>query len=173
MSKGASGSVAGKVTTRPRSPAKHQPRTAVDRFFAVSLLLMLGTSFVTLASTGKLDRVSVILLFAALAARLWGYASGWNLNISPRMVTRLALLYIPFFILDFVFFSAGETSLQSMLNATVHLVLFVTVAKVFSAVTRRDYAYLATLSLLMMLASAVLTINTTFLVFLTLYILFA
>ena len=165
--------MAGKVTTRPRRPAKHQPRTAVDRFFAVSLLLMLGTSFVTLASTGKLDRVSVILLFAALAARLWGYASGWNLNISPRMVNRLALLYIPFFILDFVFFSAGETSLQSMLNATVHLVLFVTVAKVFSAVTRRDYAYLATLSLLMMLASAVLTINTTFLVFLTLYILFA
>jgi len=173
MGEGASGSVASKVTTRSRRSAKHQPRTEVDRFFAVSLLLMLGTSFVTLASTGKLDKVSVTLVFAALAARLWGYASGWNLNLSPQMVTHLALLYIPFFILDFAFLSPGETSLESMLNATVHLVLFVTVAKVFSAVTRRDYAYLATLSLLMMLASAVLTINTTFLGFLALYILFA
>jgi protein-glutamine gamma-glutamyltransferase len=173
MGEGACEPVADNVTTRSRRPAKHQPGTAVDRFFAVSLLLMLGTSFVTLASTGKLDRVSVTLVFAALAVRLWGYASGGNLNISPQMVTRMALLYIPFFILDFVFLSAGETSLESMLNATVHLVLFVTVAKVFSAVTRRDYAYLATLSLLMMLASAVLTINTAFLVFLAVYLLFA
>lgn len=163
----------GKITTRSRRPAKHQATTAVDRFFAFSLLLMLGIGFVTLASTGKLDLISVTLVFGALAARLWGYAAGWNLSISSQTVTRLALLYIPFFILDFLFLSSGETSLESMLNATVHLVLFVTVAKVFSAVTRRDYAYLATLSLLMMLASAVLTINTTFLVFLTLYILFA
>ncbi|MGA8184077.1 MAG: DUF3488 and transglutaminase-like domain-containing protein [Terriglobia bacterium] len=165
--------MAGKITTRSRRSARHQVTTAVDRFFAFSLLLMLGIGFVTLASTGKLDLFSVTLVFGALAARLWGYAAGWNLSISSQTVTRLALLYIPFFILDFLFLSAGATSLESMLNATVHLVLFVTVTKVFSAVTRRDYAYLATLSLLMMLASAVLTINTTFLVFLTLYILFA
>ncbi|HKT12051.1 MAG TPA: DUF3488 and transglutaminase-like domain-containing protein, partial [Terriglobia bacterium] len=75
--------------------------------------------------------------------------------------------------LDFLILSAGVAALESMLNATVHLVLFVTVAKVFSAVTRRDYAYLATLSLLMMLASSVLTVNTAFMVFLALYILFA
>lgn len=165
--------MARKSKTRSRKPAQPYAATAVDRFFAVSLLLMLGTSFVTLASTGKLDIVSVTLVFAALAVRLWGYAAGWNLSISSRTVTRLAILYIPFFFLDFLFFSAGVTQIESMLNATVHLVLFVTVAKVFSAVTRRDYAYLATLSLLMMLASAVLTINTTYLAFLTLYILFA
>jgi transglutaminase-like putative cysteine protease len=165
--------VAGRTTIRsPRQP-KQQGGTAVDRFFAVSLLLMLGTGFVTLASTGKLDVVSVALVFVALAVRLWGYASGWNLNVSSQAVTRLAVLYVPFFILDFLFLSAGVSSLESMLNATIHLVLFVTVAKAFSAVTRQDYAYLATLSLLMMLASAVLTINTNFLAFLTLYILFA
>lgn len=173
MGEGASKLVARETTARTRSSAKHRAVTAIDRFFAVSLLLMLGTSFVTLASTGKLDIVSVILVFAALVARLWGYAAGWNLNISSETVTRLAVLYIPFFVLDFLFFSDGATALESMLNATVHLVLFVTVAKVFSAVTRRDYAYLATLSLLMMLASSVLTVNTMFMVFLTLYILFA
>lgn len=139
----------------------------------MSLLLMLGTSFVTLASTGKLDIVSVILVFIALGIRLWGYSSGRNLQISSRAVTRLAVLYIPFFIFDFVFLSAAATPLESMLNATVHLVLFAAVTKVFSAVTRQDYAYLAALSLLMVLATAVLTVNTTFFVFLTLYVLFA
>jgi protein-glutamine gamma-glutamyltransferase len=162
-----------KTNTGPGSPARQRSGTSVDRFFAVSLLLMLGTSFVTLASTGKLDIISVTLVFIALGVRLWGYASGRNLRISPKTVTRLALLYIPFFIFDFLFLSASAIPLESMLNATVHLVLFVTVTKIFSAVTRRDYAYLAALSLLMVLATAVLTINTTFLAFLTLYILFA
>ncbi|HKT11563.1 MAG TPA: hypothetical protein VJW77_07020, partial [Terriglobia bacterium] len=74
--------MAGKTTTRSSSSARHRAVTPIDRFFAVSLLLMLGTSFVTLASTGKLDMVSVILVFLALAARLWAYTIGWNLNIS-------------------------------------------------------------------------------------------
>jgi protein-glutamine gamma-glutamyltransferase len=155
------------------SSARHASGTIVDRFLAVSLLLMLGTSFVTLASTGKLDIVSVTLVFIALVVRLWGYSSGRNLQISSETVTFLAILYIPFFIVDFLFLSAGATSLDSMLNATVHLVLFAAVTKVFSAVTRRDCAYLAALSLLMVLAAAVLTVNSIFLAFLTLYVLFS
>lgn len=155
------------------SCGRNRSGTIVDRFFAVSLLLMLGTSFVTLASTGKLDIVSVTLVFITLGVRIWGYSSGRNLQISSKTVTRLAILYIPFFILDFLVLSAGTTPLESMLNATIHLVLFAAVTKVFSAVTRRDCAYLAALSLLMVLAAAVLTINTTFLAFLTLYVLFA
>ncbi|HEX5412532.1 MAG TPA: DUF3488 and transglutaminase-like domain-containing protein [Terriglobia bacterium] len=161
------------ATADPGSPGRSRGGTSVDRFFAVSLLLLLGTSFVTLASTGKLDIISVALVFIALGVRLWGYSSGRNLQISSRAVTRLAILYIPFFILDFLYLSAGATPLESMLNTTVHLVLFAAVTKFFSAVTRRDYAYLAALSLLMVLATAVLTVNATFLVFLTLYVLFA
>jgi protein-glutamine gamma-glutamyltransferase len=60
-----------------------------------------------------------------------------------------------------------------MLNATIHLVLFTAVIKVFSARTHRDYAYLATLSFLMILASAILTVNTAYLAFFILYVLFA
>lgn len=152
---------------------KQQGAINVDRFFEVSLLLMLGTAFMTLASTGKLDFVSVALVAAALAARLWGYFSARDLRLSSRAVNRLAILYIPFFLLDLLVLSAGASSLESILAATVHLILFATVAKVFSASTHRDYAYLAILSLLMMLASAVLTIRTTFLFFFTLYALFA
>jgi protein-glutamine gamma-glutamyltransferase len=165
--------VASKAKISPGRSTRHQAGTSVDRFFAVSLLLMLGTGFVTLTSTGKLDAISVSLVFIAITVRLVGYATGRNLQLSSQAVNRLAILYIPFFILDCLVISAGATSLVSMLNATLHLVLFATVTKVFSAVTRRDYAYLAALSLLMILATAVLTINTTFLIFLIIYLFFA
>jgi len=150
-----------------------QDRASVDRYFEVSLLLTLGTGFVTLASTGKLDVVSVILVSLALAVRLWGYAGERDLRISPSAVTRLAVFYILFFVLDFLVFSSGLTPLDTMLNTTVHLVLFTAVIKVFSARTHRDYTYLATLSFLMMLASAILTVNTAYLAFFILYLLFA
>ena len=153
--------------------AERQEHASVDRYFEVSLLLMLGTAFVTLASTGKLDVVSVILVSLALAVRLWGYARERDLRFAPATVTRLAIFYTFFFVLDFLVLSSGPTLLDSMLNATVHLVLFTTVIKVFSARTHRDYTYLATLSFLMMLASAILTVSTTYLAFFILYVLFA
>jgi protein-glutamine gamma-glutamyltransferase len=158
---------------RSGNPAQNESGTCVDHFFEVSLLLLLGTGFATLATTGKLDTLSIALVFLALAVRLCGYATGRDLQISSRTVTRLAALYIPFFFLDFLFFSAGVNSLESILNATIHLVLFTALVKAFSARTHRGYVYLAALSLLIMLASAVLTINTTFLVFLAFYFLFA
>jgi transglutaminase-like putative cysteine protease len=70
-------------------------------------------------------------------------------------------------------FASGPSPIDRLLTATVHLVLFTAIIKIFSARTYRDYGYLATLSFLMMLASAVLTVGTTFLVFFTLYVLFA
>ena len=152
---------------------QEQEPLGIDRYFEVSLLLMLGASFVTLTSTGKLDIVSVVIISLALAVRLWGYGRNLNLRLSARMATHLATGYIFFFILDFFILSAGLSPLDSMLNATVHLVLFTAVVKVFSAHTHRDYAYLAALSFLIMLASAVLTVNTAYLVFLSFYVLFA
>jgi len=160
-------------TAGPGELSRKQAPVSVDRYFEVSLLLMLGTGFVTLASTGKLDLVSVALVGLALAVRLWGYAGRRDLRLSPRVVSRLAIFYVLFFVLDFLVFSSGPTLLDSMLHATVHLVLFTAVIKVFSARTHRDYAYLATLSFLMILSSAILTVNTAYLAFFVLYVLFA
>ncbi len=145
---------------------------SIDRYFEISLLLMLATGFATLASTGSLDIVSVALVSLALAVRLWGYTQKRDLRLSPRAVNRFALLYLLFFVLDLLLFSAGRTLLDSMLKATVHLVLFTTVIKVFSARTHRDDAYLAMLSFLMILSSAILTVNTTYLAFFVLYTVF-
>ncbi len=157
----------------PVLPAQKQSLISVERYFEISLLLMLGTSFVTLATTGKLDLISTGVVSVALGVRLWSYVREAFWFCSPRTVTRLALFYLFFYALDFLVFSAGPSLMDSMLTATVHLVLFATVVKVFSARTYRDYGYLATLSFLIMLASAILTVGSTYLVCFTLYVLFA
>jgi transglutaminase-like putative cysteine protease len=151
---------------------KRQANISVQRYFEVSLLLMLATGFLTVATTGKLDVVSMIMMFGALAIKLWSYIRGADYSLGPKTVTRISIFYIFFYGLDFLIFSSGPSPIDRMLAATVHLILFTAVMKIFSARTYRDYGYLATLSFLMMLASAVLTVGTTFLVFFTLYVLF-
>ncbi|HEV2351956.1 MAG TPA: DUF3488 and transglutaminase-like domain-containing protein [Terriglobia bacterium] len=152
-----------------------QAHISVQRYFEISLLLMLGTSFVTVATTGKLDFPSMILIFCALLLKFWSYVREADYSLSPRTVSRIAILYIFFYGLDFLIFSAdaGPTILDHLLAATVHLVLFATVIKVFSARTYRDYGYLVTLSFMMMLSSAILTVGTTYLACFGFYVLFS
>jgi len=79
--------------TAPPSSVNKQAHISVQRYFEISLLLMLGTSFLTLASTGKLDAVSIALFSAALGVKLWGYVRGESgYRLSPRAVTLLSIL---------------------------------------------------------------------------------
>jgi transglutaminase-like putative cysteine protease len=147
-------------------------KISVQRYFEISLLLMLATSFLTLATTGKLDTFSLVLFSGALGAKLWSYARGERgYVIQPATVSRIAIAYLVFYPADLFFLTSGPSLMDRMLNATIHLVLFTTIIKVFSARRYRDYLYLAILSFLTMLASAVLTVGTTYLVGLTLYVL--
>jgi protein-glutamine gamma-glutamyltransferase len=167
--------MATKTWADPSDLAKKHAHISVQRYFEISLLLMLGTSFVTVATTGKLDLPSILLIFFALLLKLWSYVREADYSLSPRTVSRIAIFYIFFYGLDFLIFSAdaGPTLLDHMLAATVHLVLFATVIKVFSARTYRDYGYLVTLSFMMMLSSAILTVGTTYLACFGFYVLFS
>lgn len=150
-----------------------QSNRTVHRYFETSLLLMLGAGFATLAATGRLDLPSIVAVPAALGVKLWGHLRGAGWSLSPRAVTGLAVLYVLFYPLDLLVLSPGASRLDSMLTATVHLVLFSVVVKAFSARTRRDYGYLAALSFLMVLAGAILTVSAGYLFDLGLYLVFA
>src|ERR1019366_7685884 len=152
---------------------QRQSHISVQRYFEISLLLMLATGFFTVAATGKLDVVSILVVSVALSVKFWSHIYGADYSLSPKTVTRISIFYIFFYGLDFLIFTNGPSPIDRMLTATVHLVLFTAVIKVFSARTYRDYGYLAALSFLMMLASAVLTVGTTYLIFFTLYVLVA
>ena len=157
----------------PSTLLSHQSNISVQRYFEVSLLLTLATAFITVTMTGKLDFVSTVVVSIALGVKLWSYSREVDLSLSPRTVTRVSISYIFFYALDFLILSPGPSLLDRMLTATVHLVLFTTVIKIFSARTYRDYGYLATLSFMMMLAGAILTVSTTYLVFFGLYVVLA
>ena len=72
-----------------------------------------------------------------------------------------------------MFFFAADYFLisQSLISATVHLVLFSMVIKIFSVQRDRDLLYLAVLSFLMVLAASVLTVDTLFLLTFFLFLL--
>src|SRR5215469_9668941 len=144
-------------------PAGPQPNgwipipVAIERYFQVSLYLLVLTGFATLASTGTLDASAVLLVGMALLVRGYLLAKRTEVQIPTRWVNRLTLAYVAFYVADYSILSG------SFLTATVHLVLFGMVIRLFSAQRDRDHYMLAILSFLMVLAAAVLTVDSVFL----------
>src|SRR5215471_3482593 len=124
---------------------------AIDRYLEVALYLLVATGFATLASTGGLDAPAVILVGVALVVRGWLIAQRRTVLIPEAWTTALTLIYVVFYLADYFLISA------SFMTATVHLVLFVMVVRLFSARRDRDYYFLAVIGFLMVLAAAVLT----------------
>ena len=130
---------------------------AIDHYFELALYLLVCTGFGTLASTGGLDLPSIVLVGAALAIRGYLLAKRREFVISERWTTPLSVAYVIFFAADYFVLSRG------FLPATVHLALFGVVVRMFSLRRERDHVTLAILAFLMVLASAVLTVDSIFL----------
>ena len=99
----------------------------------------------------------MILVGTALAVRGFLLAKRREFVISERWTTPLSIAYFVFFAVDYFVFS------RSFLPATVHLALFGVVVRMFSLRKERDHVMLAILAFLMVLASAVLTVDSVFL----------
>jgi protein-glutamine gamma-glutamyltransferase len=160
-----------------QSPAAQQP--VIQRYFEVSLFLLVSTAVLTLVATGKLDLVSEILAPVALAYKGLRMARGRGPEISPRTATALVLAYFLIFPLDLWVFSrdlaasSPNPMLYAGLLAAVHVLLFATIVRLYSMRTIRDSIFLALLAFAAMLASAILTVNTLFLAALALFLLLA
>ena len=140
------------------SPAAAPPFTrTLQRYFEVALYLLVLTGFGALASTGGLDLPAVALVGSALLWRGYLIARKRTQSLPERWTSVLTLGYMVFYIAD-LFVISGQ-----FLAATVHLVLFVMVVRLYSARRDRDYYFLAVISFLMVLAAAVLTVGSVFL----------
>jgi protein-glutamine gamma-glutamyltransferase len=129
---------------------------AIERYFNVSLYLLVLSGFGTLASTGGLDLTAVSLVCLALMFRGYQLVTRRDFVIPERWTTYLTLFYVLVYLADYFFLS------RSFLASTVHLVLFTMVVRLFSLQRTRDHYMLAVLSFLMVLASAVLTVGSFF-----------
>jgi protein-glutamine gamma-glutamyltransferase len=130
---------------------------ALQRYFEVALYLLVFTGFGTLASTGGLGVATVLLVSSALLLRGYLLFQGRAWLIPERWTAFLTLGYVAFYLADYFLISGG------FLNATVHLVLFVMVVRLFSAQHDRDFYFLSVIAFLMVLASALLTVDSAFL----------
>jgi len=140
---------------------------AIDHYFELSLYLLVLTGFGTLASTGGLDLPTIVLVGMALALRGYLLAKRRRVVISGRWTTPLSIAYFVFFAGDLFLLS------RSFLAATVHLALFAVVVRMFSLRRERDHVTLAILAFLMVLAAAVLTVDSVFLLFFAAFMLMA
>ncbi len=132
---------------------------AINKYFELSIYLLVLMGFGTLASTGSLDLPTILLAGAALAYRGYLLARGRRVVISERWTTPLSVAYFVFYAGDYFLLS------RSFLTATVHLVLFAVLVRTFSLRRDRDYTMLTIVAFLMVLASAVLTVDSVFLFF--------
>jgi transglutaminase-like putative cysteine protease len=130
---------------------------AIERYFNVALYLLVLTGFGALASTGGLDLPAVVGVGMALALRGYQLLTRREFAIPERWTNILTLIYVFIYLADYFFIS------RSFLGANVHLVLFLIVVRLFSLQRTRDHYMLAALSFLMVLAAAVLTVGSVFL----------
>jgi protein-glutamine gamma-glutamyltransferase len=140
-----------------RTNSESQAITKVQVCLESSLFLMTLTGFLTLASTGGLDRAALILVLGALLIRGLLLLTGRSLLISESTMTLLTVVCAVFYVADLFLLRSG------FLTATVRLVVFVMVVRIVSARRDRDYYFLAAVAFLMVLAGAVLTVDSTFL----------
>src|SRR5579863_4847371 len=143
------------------------PQLSVERFFQLSLLGLVASGYCAVAGSGYLDAPTVILTGLGLLLRALLVTGAVRLEISDRLVTIVTLAYICFYPLDYFFLS------RAFLNATVHLVFYLAVAKILTARTNRDYLYTAAIAFVEILAAAILSASLNFLLFLGLYLLSA
>lgn len=141
------------------------PAAVIERYFEVSLYLLLVSGFVTLVSTGKLDLPTVGVVGGAFTYRGLLLRRGEVRNLQERWVTLATWFLFLFYVADFFVISL------SFVTATMHLMLFGMVLKLFSVHRRRDHVYLVVLAFLEVLGAAILTVDTIFLVCFSVFLL--
>jgi len=130
---------------------------SIERYFNLALYLLVLSGFGTLASSGQLDLPAVVFVTSALLFRGYLLLTQHHFVIPEAFTSYLTLIYVLVYFADYFFLSG------TFLTATVHLVLFLMVVRLFSLQRTRDHYMLAVLSFLMVLASAVLTVSSVFL----------
>ncbi len=149
--------------------------SALRRHFEISLYFLLLTGVLTLGATGKLDLVSILVPPVALLFKGYRWWRGMGPEISNRVGGWITIGYFIFFPFDLWIISralAADTQnpgLYGALLATIHLMLFAIIVRLYSASKTRDYLFLTLMAFTSMLAAAILTVDTGFLVFFLLF----
>jgi protein-glutamine gamma-glutamyltransferase len=140
---------------------------SIEHYSHWCLYGLVAAGFITLAGTGGLDRLTLFAMFSALGVRGYFLWKRRMITISERSTTLLTLVYFGFFAADYFVVSRG------FLPATIHLAVFAVIVRMFSLRRLRDQVTLAILAFLMVLAAAILTVDSLFLLSFAAFLLIA
>jgi transglutaminase-like putative cysteine protease len=141
-------------------------KASVERLFQFSLLGLVTSGYLAVAASGLLDLPTTVLTGLALLLRGL-MAAGWvDFQIPEKGALYATLAYVLFYPADYFLLS------RDFIGATIHLVFFLSVLRILTAKTQRDYLYVQLLALLEILGACVLTAQLNFLVFLVAFVLF-
>jgi transglutaminase-like putative cysteine protease len=130
----------------------------MKRYFELSAHSLVMAAFLSLAVTGRLDMPSIVIFSVGI---LWSLHRTWKqlpALLNAQGIFYLSCAYIAFFLADNLVLS------RSFIPSTVHMVLFLQLAKLHQKKTDRDYFYLIILAFMMVLAAASMTIDVSFIV---------
>jgi transglutaminase-like putative cysteine protease len=128
----------------------------MQRYFQISCHALIITAFFALGLTGRLDFPAIILFTTGLGVSCYFAIKRLPPPLSARGAFLLSCGYIFFFLVDMVIISG------SFIPASIHLVLFLQLAKLFQEKSDKDYFYLIVLSFLQILAASSLTVDMSF-----------
>ncbi|MBK9168139.1 MAG: DUF3488 domain-containing protein [Bryobacterales bacterium] len=140
--------------------------SSIDRFFHFSLWGMVACGFLAIAGAGFLDPLTIGVAGAGILLRLAMVLGLAAVTIPASLLNILTIAYIGFYPIDYHWFA------QDFLTATLRLLLFVVLVRILSARSERDYLLTAVLSLLEILAAALVSVQANFFVCLGLYLVF-
>src|SRR5438132_3704920 len=136
----------------------------MQRYFQISCHALMISAFGGLRVTGLLDTPAIVMYAMGLSVSVYRALKGLPEPLSPRGAFILSCVYVIFFLFDMMILSA------SFIPASIHLVLFLQVAKMYQEKNDRDYLYLIILSFLQVLAASSLTIDISFVAMLFLFL---
>lgn len=136
----------------------------MKKYFQLSCHALMITAFFALAFTGRLDLPAIGIFSVGLLISVIRTIRGLPPPLSSRGAFVLSCGYIIFFLFDSILIS------RSFIPASIHLVLFLQLAKVYQEKDDKDYFYLIVLSFLQILAASSLTIDMSFVATLFLFL---
>lgn len=138
---------------------------SIERYFKICSYLLIGTGFLTLVLTGRVDLFSILLYTIALLLSWRSDAPGSRLQIEQATANWLAMGFLPFIYLDFKYLSG------TFVGPLIHFALFISIFNLFKRKETRDWVFLYLIALSEVLFAAVLTIDITFIVMLSIFLL--
>src|SRR5262245_47879564 len=119
----------------------------MKRYFQISCHALIISAFLALALTGRLDLPWIAIFSLGVIGSAYRAAKGTRAPLSGRTAFLLSCGYIAFFVVDSAIIS------RSFIPASIHLVLFLELVKLYQRKTNKDYLYLIVLAFLQVLAA--------------------